>query len=270
MKAGTRFLWTLSLLLACDDPQAAARPGPEPAPAPAPDPAPEPAPEKAPEPQKEAAKASRPAEDLARDTGRKPQAIMDFFEIRPGSKVVELQAGRGYYSELLVERVGREGAVWAHNNAFVMDRFARGPLTKRLDRIGAPNLKVLESELDEPKLPEGLDAVLIVLFYHDTYWQGVDRAKMNRAVFEALEPGGVYGVVDHHAEADSGDRDVKTLHRVDMELVKKEILEAGFVLDASSDLLANPEDTHKDNVFKREPRDNTDRFVLRFKKPAAP
>jgi predicted methyltransferase len=184
--------------------------------------------------------------------------------------VVELQAGKGYYSELLIERVGAQGAVWAQNNAFVMDRFARGPLTKRIDRIGASNLKALESELDAPKLPSELDAVLIVLFYHDTYWQGVDRAKMNLAVFEALKPGGVYGVVDHHAEAGSGDRDVKTLHRVDMELVKKEILEAGFVLDASSDLLANPDDARNDNVFKREPRDDTDRFVLRFRKPANP
>ena len=155
---------------------------------------------------------------------------MDFFEIAAGSRVVELQAGKGYYTELLAERVGTEGAVWAQNNAFVLDRFARGPLGERLTRMGAKHVQALESELDDPQLPSELDAVLIVLFYHDTYWQEVDRAKMNAAVFAALKPGGVYGVVDHYAEDGSGSRDVESLHRVDIELVKKEITEAGFVL----------------------------------------
>ncbi len=50
-----------------------------------------------------------------------------------------------------------------------------------------------------------------------------DRAKMNRAVFDALKPGGVYAIIDYHAEAGSKDRDVKTIHRIDAELLKAEL-----------------------------------------------
>jgi predicted methyltransferase len=192
---------------------------------------------------------------------------MNFFGIEAGSQVVELMSGKGYYAELLAARVGPEGKVIAHNNAFVLDRFARAPLDARLKRVKAEHLSSHQSELDDPKLPPETDVVMMVLFYHDTYWQGVDRAAMNRAVFGSLKPGGVFGVVDHHAEAGSGSRDVENLHRVDVELVKKEILEAGFVLDAESEILRRPEDPRTQNVFKMPERGSSDRFVLRFKKP---
>ena len=207
----------------------------------------------------------RPAEDVARDAARKPQEIMDFFGIEPGHTVAELMAGRGYYVELLANRVGPKGKVHAHNSPFVLKRFAEASIAERLARPALSNASRLDTELDNPRLPQNLDAVLIVLFYHDTYWQEVDRAKMNAAVFAALKPGGVYGVIDHHAQAESGDRDVKTLHRVDMELVKTEIVAAGFELEATSDLLRRPDDDRETNVFKM--RGETDRFVLKFRKP---
>jgi predicted methyltransferase len=90
---------------------------------------------------------------------------------------------------------------------------------------------------------------------------------MNRAVFESLVPGGVYGVIDHFAEDGSGARDVKTLHRVDAQLVKKEILAAGFELEAESELLRHPEDDRTKNVFDEDIRGKTDRFIYRFRKP---
>ena len=211
------------------------------------------------------APASRPEEDVKRDADRKPQQVMDFFGITPGQTVVELMAGGGYYVELLSQRVGPAGKVFAHNSPFVLKRFAEAPITDRLARPGLSNATRLDTELDDPKLPSGLDAVMIVLFYHDTYWQGVDRPKMNAAIFAALKPGGVYGVIDHYAENGSRDRDVETLHRVDAELVKAEILAAGFELDAESDLLRHPEDDRTTNVFRM--RGKTDRFVFRFRRP---
>jgi predicted methyltransferase len=83
----------------------------------------------------------------------------------------------------------------------------------------------------------------------------------------------VFGVVDHHAQAGSGERDAldpeNGLHRIDVELVKQEVLAAGFLLQAESDLLRHPEDTRDWNIFidDRTRRDTTDRFVLRFIKP---
>lgn len=210
----------------------------------------------------------RPADDRARDAGRKPFEVLRFFGIQPGMRVAELAAGGGYYVEILARAVGAEGKVYAQNNRFILERFAEGPLSERLARLGMDHVQRLDSELDDPGLPAGeLDAVMMVLFYHDTYWMGTDRAKMNKAIFDALAPGGVYGVIDHHAEAGSGERDVKTIHRVDAELVKQEILAAGFELEAESDLLRHPEDDRTLNVFDPGIRGKTDRFVYRFRKP---
>ena len=59
----------------------------------------------------------------------------------------------------------------------------------------------VDREFDDPFPPEArdLDAVYIVLFYHDTVWMGADRDRMNRAVFNALRPGGFYFIIDHAA-----------------------------------------------------------------------
>lgn len=224
----------------------------------------------------------RPEEDRARDADRKPGQVLDFFGIGEGMHVLDLQASRGYYTEILSAAVGPEGAVIAQNNDFVVNRFADGPLDERIERIaaaGRSNITRLDAELDEMELPEGLDAVVFVRFYHDLFWLPTpdgdltDRAEFLRRVHDALDPGGIFGVIDHHAEAGSGDRDAldprEGLHRIDAELVMAEILAAGFVLDAESDLLKNPDDTRDWNIFADDAarRDKTDRFVWRFVKP---
>ena len=209
----------------------------------------------------------RPEADRARDADRKPGEVLTFFGIEPGDQAVDLMGGAGYYTELLSRVVGGEGVVYAQNNAFVLTRFADKPLTERLKNPDLANVRRLDRELDDPGLPDGLDAVIMILFYHDTYWQGVDREKMNAAIFKALKPGGIFGIVDHHAEAGSGSRDVKTIHRMDEGLVRGELLAAGFELAAESDILRHPEDPRSENVFSPNIRGKTDRFVLKFRKP---
>jgi predicted methyltransferase len=211
---------------------------------------------------------ARPEADRIRDPHRRPAEVLAFFGIAPGMKVADLVAGSGYYTEILAGAVGPEGTVWAHNHRWVLERFGDEGISKRLAKPGLANAVRWDRELEALGLPEGeLDAALIVLFYHDTFWQGVDRQAMNAEVWRALKPGGVYGVIDHHAEAGSGDRDVKTIHRVDAELVKREILAAGFVLESESDVLQHPEDERTKSVFDESIRGRTDRFVYRFRKP---
>lgn len=224
----------------------------------------------------------RPDEDRARDADRRPAEVLGFFGIEPGMRVVELQAGTGYYAEILAHAVGETGEVFAQNNDFVTTRFADAPmaaLVARIDADGPGNLVRITAELDEMELPDGLDAALFVRFYHDLFWlptpdgDRTDRAEFLRRVHAALRPGGVFGVIDHHAEAGSGERDAldprEGLHRIDRDLVIAEIEAAGFVLDAESDLLRNPDDTRDWNIFSEGRRDRTDRFVLRFVKPAS-
>lgn len=210
--------------------------------------------------------------DRALDLGRRPAEVLSFFGIAPGQRVADLFAGGGYTTELLSRIVGPSGQVFCQNNAFVLDRFARAPLAARLSYPELSNVVTVEQEFDAPLPPSAteLDAVIFILAYHDTVWLNTDRAAMNRAIFAALRSGGVYGIVDHHAEAASGVRDVQTLHRIERQVVVDEILAAGFRLDAESNVLENAGDTRDWNaspVAAGEQRGTSDRFVLRFVKP---
>lgn len=211
----------------------------------------------------------RPDRDRARDVDRKPAEVLAFLGIEPGMRVAEMMAGEGYYTEILAGAVSPGGMLYAHNSPFVLERFAESPFSDRLARIDAEHVVRIDSEPEEPGLPEDLDAVILFRFYHDFCWQGVDRAAFNRAVFESLRPGGVLGVIDHHAEPGSGERDAESLHRIDAELVRREIEAAGFVFEAESDLLSDPTDSRDWFIFdpERPGRDRTDRFLLRFRKP---
>lgn len=276
-------------LVACSPPPPAAPPEPLP-PVPEPSPIEEPAPpEPAPEAQPKAAAAAgepaissavaaavaapdRSADDRALDPQRQPDKLLSFFGIAPGMRVAELGAGGGYTTELLARVVGPEGRVYGQNNKFVLERFAEGPWGERLKKSALANVKRVDAEFDAP-LPAdavNLDAVLVVLIYHDTVWLGTDRNKMNAAVYRALKPGGVYGIVDHSARPGDGPSQAQTLHRIEEAVVTKEVEAAGFVLDASADFLKNPEDPRDWNASPRaagERRGKSDRFVLRFKKP---
>ena len=214
----------------------------------------------------------RSDKDRALDAGRKPGEVFAFFKLAPGQKVGELFAGPGASTELIARIVGDTGHVYAQNTKEMLDKFARGPLTERLAKPVMKNTQSIESANETPFPPEvkDLDAVVCILNYHDYVWQNVDRAKMNAAVFAALKSGGTYDIVDSSAEAKSGLRDVKTLHRIDEDSVREEITKAGFKLDASSEVLKNPDDKRDWNSSPgaaAERRGTSDRFVLRFVKP---
>ena len=214
----------------------------------------------------------RAPDDRALDAGRHPAELLSFFGVAPGMKVAELQAGGGYTAELLARVVGPTGKVYGQNSAFVLDRFARKPWGERLEKPIAKGIVRLDRELAEPFPPEvtGLDVVTMILFYHDTVWHKVDRAKMNRAIHAALKPGGVYGIVDHSGRPGTGTTETETLHRIEESALRAEILAAGFRLAGEADFLRNPDDPRDWNDSPRvaaERRGTSDRFVLKFVKP---
>jgi predicted methyltransferase len=214
----------------------------------------------------------RSPEDRALDVGRHPADLLAFYGIRPGMRVAELGAGSGYTSELLARGVGPTGKVYAQNSPFILERFAQVPWTARLSKPVMQNVVRLDRPFDDPFPADvrDLDAVLIVLLYHDTVWMKADRAKMNRAVFEALAPGGVYGVVDHSAKPGSGLADVETVHRIDEANVRAEVEAAGFTLASEGSFLRNPDDPRDWNASPRvagAQRGTSDRFALKFVKP---
>ena len=209
--------------------------------------------------------------DRKLDAGRQPKDLLAFFGVGPGTRVGEVGAWTGYTSELLARAVGPTGKVYGQNTPALLAEEAEGPWSARLAKPVNRNI-VREDAPFEAPFPgvTGLDLVIDVLFYHDTVWLGVDRDKMNRAVFAALRPGGAYIIVDHSAKAGHGLADVQTLHRIDQKTLEAEVEKAGFTLAASGHFLEHPADTRDWNDSDSaagERRGTSDRFVLRFVKP---
>lgn len=210
--------------------------------------------------------------DRALDAQRRPAELLAFFGIAPGMKVAELGAGSGYTAELLARVVGPQGRVYGQNSPLLLERFAQKPWSERLAKPAMTNVVRLDRPLDDPFPPDvrDLDVVLLVLGYHDAYAQQVDVEAMNAAVFRALKPGGVYGIVDHSSVPGLGAEDAARLHRIDELMVILDVEDVGFELDATADFLRNPEDTRDWSASPADAGDKrgtSDRFVLKFVKP---
>ena len=210
--------------------------------------------------------------DRKLDDGRHPAELLAFIGVTPGMRVAELGAGGGYTSELLARTVGPTGTVYGQNSPMILQRFAEKPWSERLAKPVMKHVVRVDREFDDPLPPEAhdLDAVAIVLFYHDTVWQKVDRDRMNRSVLAALKPGGAYVVVDHSARDGVKTNDTETLHRIEESVVLSEVTHAGFKLAGEANFMRNPADTRDWSASPRtagERRGTSDRFVLKFVKP---
>ena len=214
----------------------------------------------------------RPAADKALDAGRRPDQILAFYGIKPGMKVADIFAGGGYMTELYARIVGPTGTVYSQNPSFP-EKFKKieDAWNERLKEPALKNVVKISKPLDAPDLlpvpPESLDAVVIHLNYHDMVGLKLDRENVNAAVFKALKPGGIYGIVDHSAKPGTGDTQTTTLHRIDEDFLIKDVEKSGFKLYGASSALRHPEDDRTWYVFKH--RGETDRFMLKFVKAPA-
>jgi predicted methyltransferase len=203
---------------------------------------------------------ARPENERATDAIRKPEEMLKFYGVKAGDKVGDLMAARGYYTAILSQVVGDKGVVYSAHPTF------RDEAKERFKNPMYANVKLIEGPMGSVALPSdgSLDFVLINLDYHEV--DAADRAGMNKRVFAALKPGGVYGVVDHNAADGAGDTAAKTLHRIEKALVVKEVTAAGFKSGKEGEMLKNPDDPRTGSATK-EARGKSDRFVLRFEKP---
>ncbi|HRD27033.1 MAG TPA: class I SAM-dependent methyltransferase [Caulobacter sp.] len=215
---------------------------------------------------------ARPEADRARDATRHPGEVLLFAGLRPGMKVVDLVPGGGYFTRILSRAVGPSGRVYA----YVPDELtalAKGRPPSVAAFVGKPpygNSRMILQTLPAFGAPEKVDMVFTAQNYHDMHLDFMgpaDLSVVNRRVFAALKPGGVYIVIDHSAKPGSGLRDSESLHRIDAALVRREVEAAGFVFDGESRVLSNPRDPLTANVFDPSIRGRTDQFVYRFRKP---
>lgn len=209
----------------------------------------------------------RPDSDRERDALRHPAEIMAFVGVRPGWRIADIGPGGGYYTRMFATAVGPEGRVYG------VDRPGTAERPRALASVAPayPNMTHLTDGYQGWNAGEPLNAVFVSQIYHDWFYPqlGIDVPALNRAIYDALRPGGVYVIIDHAAPAghaiDPSPQD--DLHRIDRAQVVREVTAAGFVLEEESSVLRNSEDDLSARVFEGDIRGRTDQFVLRFRKP---
>jgi len=209
----------------------------------------------------------RPEADSTRDAQRHPAEVLAFMQVRSGQRVADVGPGGGYYTRLLAVAVGDAGRVYAVDRAGTPER----PRPMAAVAPDYANITHLTDGYQGWSVGEPLDAILIVQIYHDFHLPqlNLDVARINRDLFAALKPGGVLVVADHAAPDGSDLSVTSTLHRIDQAQVRQELEAAGFVLEAESAVLRNPNDDRAIRVFEGDVRGRTDQFVMRFRKPGA-
>ncbi|MGZ5829372.1 MAG: class I SAM-dependent methyltransferase, partial [Xanthobacteraceae bacterium] len=183
--------------------------------------------------------------DQQNDKRRDALKLLTFIGPKTNWSVLDMGAGAGYSTELMARAVGPTGKVWAQNDK------ANEKLEARLKTPAMSNAVGLVSSYDDPAagLPP-LDLITFLFAYHDTTYMEIDRAKMNKALFSAIKPGGVLVVADHSARPEDGANVGKLYHRVAEATLRSEVEAAGFKLIESADFLRNPDDPRTAVVFR--------------------
>ena len=247
----------------------------------------------------------RSGADRTNDLRRKPEQMLAFIGVRPGMLALDVSAGGGYTSELLARAIGPTGMVYGQSPPRDPNRPPPAPaapegggqpvaatdaaqaaarpaaprpsavaLADRESRLRSANVVAarivpVAQKFEDPAPPAladgAFDLVTLMFNYHDLGFMGVDRDRMNRAIYRALKPGGAYIVADHSGRPGTGVSESGTLHRIEEAFLRKEVEAAGFRLAAEASFLRNPADPRDRNT--PEPPQPKDEFVLKFVKP---
>ena len=204
--------------------------------------------------------------DLPRDEARKPYETFVFLGLEEGMVALDVGAYAGYTTEMLAAAVGPTGRVYSHNTERVLERYAEGyykrTMAERLADDRLPNTVLHITEYDDFALASSVDVAFLGNLLHDFYFRdGREVAvKFLTAIRVALKPQGVLGITDH---VGIEGQDNAKLHRLEPAIARELLEAAGFDIEASSDLFANPEDDHLLKVYDQRIYRNTDRFFFK-------
>jgi ubiquinone/menaquinone biosynthesis C-methylase UbiE len=156
-----------------------------------------------------------------REEWQQPERIMDALLIADGSRVADLGAGGGWFTVRLARRVGPNGVVYAED----IQREMIDAIERRVRDQDISWVRTVLGTPDDPRLPPGLDAILIV----DAYPQFSDPARLLRNAATALRPGGLIGIVDFKKDG-AGGPGPPMAERVEPEAIIQNASDAGLVL----------------------------------------
>ncbi|WOX06103.1 class I SAM-dependent methyltransferase [Microbulbifer pacificus] len=229
--------------------------------------------------------------NVARDKYRHPAETLTFFQIEPNMTVVEIWPGGGWYTEILAPMLKDEGTLYAAHFPKATEvgyyKNSRAKFEEMLaadkDTYGAVKLTEFVPGGDSEIAPAG-SADVVVTFRNVHNWMGGNNEQAAfKAFYDALKPGGVLGVVEHRAKPGTTREGMGKSGYVTQEYVIELAKNAGFVLEESSEINANPKDSadYAKGVWTLPPSlrlgdedkdkylaiGESDRMTLRFRKP---
>jgi predicted methyltransferase len=205
---------------------------------------------------------SRPPHHRVHDAYRKPAELLQFSNVRPGQRVVELSAYGNYWSTLLSEVIGPKGELHMYDPPFAL------PLAKAAEAFveAHPNARFQNVDFNDIEFPRGVDLVWCYACFHEVLGTNTHMDPFLAKLYKAMKPGARILIVFYTARDGMENRDV-ALHRIDKATVLGTLQAAGFRLEEENRLLQNPNDDRKTQVLTEADGDLADRMIYRFIKP---
>ena len=211
---------------------------------------------------------ARPPEHRQADALRKPAETLAFSGVRPGMTVGEFYPGGGYFTRMLSDVVGPTGHVYGIEN----DKW-KGAVEGNAAMLAEGKWKNVSFDTQPfgtVNFPKPIDIAWVTQNYHDmkiASYGKVDTVAFDRAVYKALKPGGTYFILDHQGPASLTAEQIEKMHRINRDIVVKEVTSAGFKLVAEGNFLRRAGDDHRLSIFDKAIQGHTDQYALKFVKP---
>jgi len=211
---------------------------------------------------------ARPADQTSTDALRKPAETLAFAGVRPGMTVGEFYPGGGYFTRMLSDVVGPKGHVYAIENAGW-----KGAVKADEEMLAQGKWKNVSMDVQPfgtVKFPKPLDLAWVTQNYHDlkiAEYGKVDTRSFDRDVFAALKPGGTFFILDHQGRPGLSDAEIAKMHRINRDVVVREVEAAGFKLAGEGRFLRRSGDDHSLPIFDKAIQGHTDQYALKFVKP---
>jgi predicted methyltransferase len=215
--------------------------------------------------------ASRSDAEKARDRHRQPEETLAFFGLKENMRVIELFPGRGWYTKLLGPYLEQNGTLYVAIGTgdiepklveYGLSKVVLTGIVENFTKTDSPGYIFSPDKIDL----EQTDVDLVLTFRNAHNLTSESRLLLNKAAFDALKPGGIYGVVDHtkrHMEAFNA----ATWRRTDPVQIIKEAVSVGFEFIDYLNIHARPEDGLEFDSKHESLVNETDRYTLKFRKP---